>query len=250
MSESEQRFRLDMLMAEAGLARSRSRASDLIRSGSVTVDGEPVTKAGTLVPLDAKIVITDTSAKYVSRGAIKLIAALDNFRFDPRGRIALDIGASTGGFTQVLLERGAEHVTAVDVGHGQMDVPLALDHRVNDLSGFDARDLTFDNVPGPVTAIVADVSFISLTKALPAALALAASGCWLVALIKPQFEVGREAVGKRGVVKDEVARLNAAEAVRSWLGGHTGWQIEGVILSPIRGKNGNYEYLIGASYIL
>ncbi len=239
-----------MLMAEAGLAKSRSRASDLIRSGSVTVDGAPATKAGTLVPLDAKIVITDKSVQYVSRGAVKLLAALDAFRFDPRGRIALDIGASTGGFTQVLLERGAKHVTAVDVGHGQLDVQLALDPRVNDLSGFDARDIRPDIMPGPVMAIVADVSFISLTKALPAALELAASGCWLVALIKPQFEVGREAVGKRGVVRDDVARLNAAETVRSWLGGHTGWQIKGVILSPIRGKNGNYEYLIGASYIL
>lgn len=230
------------------MARTRSHARDLIKRGLVSVAGEVVMRPGVTLQPDATIELADGADTRVSRGAVKLEAALDAFGFDPEGRNALDIGASTGGFTQILLERGAAHVTAVDVGRGQLDWELSRNERVTSLEEFDARDLTPAEVNGPVTAIVADVSFISLTKVLPAALALAANGCWLVALIKPQFEVGREHVGKGGVVRDEVAREGAIANVRSWLEAQPGWRVTEVMQSPIRGNKGNQEFLIGATF--
>jgi 23S rRNA (cytidine1920-2'-O)/16S rRNA (cytidine1409-2'-O)-methyltransferase len=186
------------------------------------------------------------AAAEVSRGAAKLAAALDRFRFPVEGRIALDIGASTGGFTQVLLARGATRVYAVDVGHGQLAPRLASDPRVISLERCDARRLDRALVPEPVGAIVADVSFISLTKALPVPLALAGPGAWLVALIKPQFEAGRAAVGKGGVVRDPAARQQAVQTVRGWVAGQVGWHIADVMPSPIAGGSGNEEFLLGA----
>ncbi len=214
----------------------------------MSVDGDAIVKPGALVSPGARLSVADGAGAHVSRGSVKLAAALDHFGYDPQGLHALDIGASTGGFTQVLLERGAGRVAAVDVGHGQLDTSLARDPRVNVLEGTDARDLTADTPDGPVRAIVADVSFISLAKALPAALALAAPGCWLVALIKPQFEVGPGAIGKGGIVRDEEARDAAVETVKVWLDTQPGWAVEGVIPSPIKGGGGNIEYLLGAKY--
>lgn len=240
--------RLDLLLVTRGLAPTRSRASDLIKRGAVTINGAIAAKPGQLYAQDVALAIAEDAGRYVSRGAFKLIAALDAFGFDGEGRNALDVGASTGGFTQVLLERGASHVTAVDVGQGQMADELRYHARVTVLENMDARDLTFDVIGEPVTAITADVSFISLTKALPAALNVAMSGCWLVALIKPQFEAGREAVGKGGIVRGAADRERAVDSVRDWLEAQSGWRVTGVIESPITGGDGNREYLFGAEF--
>lgn len=201
-----------------------------------------------MVVPDVRLDVAQDASRYVSRGAFKLLAALDEFGFDPQGCNALDIGASTGGFTQVLLERGASHVTAVDVGRNQVAEEISSDARVTVLEATDARKLDRKIVHGDITAIVADVSFISLTKALPRALEIAAPGCWLVALIKPQFEAGREAIGKGGIVRDEVVRQQVVETIKGWLEVQPGWSVVGVIVSPIEGGDGNIETLIGVRY--
>ena len=239
-------LRLDLMLVKRGLARSRAEAQDLIKRGLVTLAGGVVLRAATPVSDDAAIGLAP-SHRYVSRGALKLAAALDHFAFPVAGVIALDVGASTGGFTQVLLERGAARVYAVDVGHGQLHPELAEHPRVVALEGCDARTLDRRAVPDPVGAIVADVSFISLTKALPAALALAQRQAWLVALIKPQFEAGRGAIGKGGIVRDAAQRQRAIELVSDWLSGQTHWRVLDVIPAPIRGGSGNQEFLLGAS---
>jgi 23S rRNA (cytidine1920-2'-O)/16S rRNA (cytidine1409-2'-O)-methyltransferase len=237
--------RLDRLLVETGLAETRSRAADLIRRGCVTVGGRPALKPGALVAPGDEIALSPEASRHVSRGALKLEAALGAFGFDPKGRVALDIGASTGGFTEVLLAGGAAKVYAVDVGSGQLHTRLKADPRVVSLEGTDARGLDRSAVGEEVTAITADVSFISLTLALAAALHLAARGAWLVALVKPQFEAGRGAVGKGGLVRSEAARRKAVENVRGVIEA-AGWEVVGAIDSPIRGGNGNQEYLIGA----
>ena len=226
--------------------RSRARAQDLIRRGLVEISGVVETLPGARVAADAAISLSGTAAAHVSRGASKLIAALDHFHFSVEGIVALDIGASTGGFTEVLLERGAARVYAVDVGHGQLHGRLAADPRVVALENCDARRLDRTLVPVLVGGLVADVSFISLTKALPAPLALTRPGAWLVALIKPQFEAGRAAVGKRGIIRDPAARQRAVALVRDWLAGQPDWRVLGVITSPIAGGSGNEEFLLGA----
>lgn len=241
-------MRLDLLLTERGLAPSRSRARDLIKRGLVRAGGKVVTRPGLELPESAELAVEEEWGGYVSRGALKLVAALDAFGFNPAGRIALDIGASTGGFTQALLLRGAARVYAVDVGHGQLHVAIRDDARVVNLEGVDARSLDSQLVPEPVGAIVADVSFISLTKALPAAFALAAPEAWAVLLVKPQFEAGREAVGKGGIVKDETARLEALAGVERFVSALPGWRVEKTIASPITGQSGNREYLLGAAY--
>jgi 23S rRNA (cytidine1920-2'-O)/16S rRNA (cytidine1409-2'-O)-methyltransferase len=238
--------RLDKAMVERRLVGSRARAQDLIRRGLVRVSGTVASKAGQLVAADSPILVAAEAADHVSRGAVKLASALDHFGLRVEGLVALDIGASTGGFTQVLLARGAARVYAIDVGHGQLHPVLARDERVVSFEGCDARSLDSSMVPEPVGALVADVSFISLTKALPAALALAAPAAWLVALIKPQFEAGREAVGKGGIVRDPAAREQAVASVREWLAAQPGWRVAGVIPSPIAGGSGNIEFLLGA----
>ena len=210
------------------------------------VDGELCTKAGAEVDESEVVTLREAGAPAVSRGGAKLTAALASFEFDPSGLIALDVGASTGGFTEVLLKRGAKKVYAVDVGHGQLHASLRDDPRVVSFEGCDARSLTRTLIPEPVAAIVADVSFISLTKALSPALALAKPGAWLVALIKPQFEVGRGGVGRGGIVRDASARLQAVDTVTAWLSAQRGWRIAGVVPSPIKGGSGNEEYLLGA----
>jgi 23S rRNA (cytidine1920-2'-O)/16S rRNA (cytidine1409-2'-O)-methyltransferase len=235
-----------MVLVERGLAVSRARARDLIRRGLVEVAGAVETKAGAAVAPDAEVRVAAGAGDHVSRGALKLSAALEHFGFSALGVVALDVGASTGGFTQVLLERGATRVYAVDVGHGQLHARLAEDPRVVSLERCDARSLDRTRIPEPVGAIVADVSFISLTKALPAALALAGDPAWLVALIKPQFETGRAAVGRGGIVRDPAARNRAVSLVRDWVAAQPGWQVAGVIPSPIAGGSGNEEFLLGA----
>jgi 23S rRNA (cytidine1920-2'-O)/16S rRNA (cytidine1409-2'-O)-methyltransferase len=240
--------RLDRLLVEAGLASSRAQAADLVRRGCVSVAGKAASKPGALVGADVPLAVSPDAAPYVSRGGLKLETALDAFALDPAGRIALDLGASTGGFTDVLLARGAAEVYAVDVGRGQLHQRLRGDPRVVVLEGTDARRLDASIIDRPVEAIVADVSFISLTLALPAALARAAQDAWLVALIKPQFEAGREAVGKGGVVRKAEDRQKAVARVRQYLEAQAGWTVLGVIPSPILGGSGNEEFLIGARH--
>lgn len=238
--------RLDLALVERGLVATRAKARDLIARGEVSVDGRVVSKAATNVREGQAIAVNAEVAAQVSRGAVKLAAALYHFGLDVSGRTALDVGSSTGGFTQTLLERGAARVYAVDVGKGQLHATLAGDPRVVSLEERDARSLDRALVPEAVGAIVADVSFISLTKALPAALALAATGCWLVALVKPQFEIGREGVGKGGIVRDAVLRERALGDVRDWLAVQQGWTVLGTMPSPIAGGSGNVEFLIAA----
>ena len=241
-----QPLRLDHALVARGLAPTRSQARDLVVRGCVMVDGRIAHKAGAEVSPTTRIEVAAGAQPYVSRSGLKLAAALAAFEVSPAGLVALDIGASTGGFTQVLLEAGAARVYAVDVGTGQLHPTLAADPRITSLEGRDARTLDRAAIPEPVGAIVADVSFISLTLALPAPLALAAPGAWLTALVKPQFEAGRAHVGKGGVVRDEAARTAAVDKVRDWLASQPGWRIIGVIPSPLEGGAGNVEYLIGA----
>jgi 23S rRNA (cytidine1920-2'-O)/16S rRNA (cytidine1409-2'-O)-methyltransferase len=240
-------LRLDQILTARGLAPTRSRARDLILRGLVLVDGAVQTKPGALVT-DRAVLSVSGESDYVSRGTLKLAAALEAFGFDPAGRVALDVGASTGGFTEVLLARGAVKVYAVDVGHGQLHQKLKDDARVISLEGRDARSLAREDIPEPVGAIVADVSFISLEKALPAALALASRGAWLVALVKPQFEAGREAVGKGGIVRDAAVREAQGMRIQAWLDQQPGWHSVGLMPSPIQGGSGNEEYLVGARF--
>jgi 23S rRNA (cytidine1920-2'-O)/16S rRNA (cytidine1409-2'-O)-methyltransferase len=242
----KRRARLDARLVELGLVPSRARAQDLIRRGLVDIAGVVETRPSVGVAADAAIRLSQAAGDYVSRGAVKLIAALEHFRFHVAGVVALDVGASTGGFTQALLARGAARVYAVDVGHGQLHASLASDARVVALEGCDARHLDRMRVSEPVGAIVADVSFISLTKALPVPMTLVGAGAWLVALIKPQFEAGRAAIGKGGIVRNPAARQRAVELVRDWIPAQPGWRVLDVIPSPIAGGSGNEEFLLGA----
>jgi 23S rRNA (cytidine1920-2'-O)/16S rRNA (cytidine1409-2'-O)-methyltransferase len=236
--------RADRFLVDHGYAKSRAEAQGAIRAGQVSVDGVMLRRPSQHLTEGARISYTPVHP-YVSRGALKLIAALDHFGFSPAGRRCLDIGASTGGFTQVLLARGAKAVTAIDVGHGQMDSALAADPRVEVREGVNARQLEAFPIGRP-EAIVVDVSFISLTLALPPALSLAADAAWLVALVKPQFEVGRAHIGRGGLVRDGAEGLAAAERVALFVAQQPRWQIRGLIESPIAGGDGNREYLLGA----
>ncbi len=239
-------LRLDDLLVRRGLFASRSRAADAVRRGSVSVAGRAVTKAGAVVEAVAELIVDDPASGYVSRAALKLAAGLDHFRFDPAGLTCLDIGASTGGFTQVLLERGAARVSCVDVGHGQLHDSLRDDPRVSSLEGLNARELGAVHLGGDLPqAVVSDVSFISLTLALPPALALASPGAFAVLLVKPQFEAGRDAIGKGGILRDPAEGPRTAERLAAWLDHQPGWRSLGWAPSPIRGGDGNSEYLLG-----
>lgn len=239
-------LRLDELLVGRGLFASRSRARDAVARGAVAVDGQLAKKPGQTVAADVVIDVNDPAQAYVSRAALKLIAALDHFGFDPAGSQALDVGASTGGFTQVLLERGATQVVAIDVGHGQMHPMLRGDPRVTCLEGLNARNLTSDDLGGrQPDFLVSDVSFISLRLALPNALDLAATGAKGVFLVKPQFEAGREAIGKGGLLKNTEDGPRMAEELRLWLDAIPGWRALGICASPLEGGDGNREYLLG-----
>lgn len=246
MTKDDAPRRLDLALVERGLAASRAQARDLVKRGAVSVQGIAVTRPAMSVTATDAIIVAEGAGGFVSRGALKLLAALDQFRFDPADCTALDIGASTGGFTQVLLQRGAAHVYAVDVGHAQLSPRISGDPRVTNLEGRDARTLTRAEIPAAIDLIVADVSFISVTKVLPSALALSASGCWLVALVKPQFEAGRDAVGKGGIVRDPADRERSLAIVEAWMHAQPGWRIAGTMPSPIAGGSGNIEFLLGA----
>ena len=236
-------MRLDTALVERGLYATRSRAADAVKRGCVSVDGRPVRKAGQSVEGHARLDVADEAHAYVSRAALKLVAALDASGLDPAGRHCLDVGASTGGFTQVLLERGAAHVTALDVGHGQLARALRDDPRVANVEGLNARDLTADDLPVRPELVVCDVSFISLTLALPPALALAAPGAGAVLLVKPQFEAGPEALRKDGTV-DAATGERIATGLRDWLAAQPGWTATHLLPSPIRGGEGNAEWLL------
>ena len=235
--------RIDFLLVARGVFESRAKAQEAIAAGLVHVAGRLVTKASEKFEPDADIA-AEAPYPWVSRGGVKLAAALAAFGFDPAGRIALDIGASTGGFTHVLLTQGARRVHAIDVGQGQLHPSLRDDPRVASREKQDARLLHVADFAERPTAITCDVSFISLALVLPTVLALAANGAWMVALIKPQFEVGPALVTK-GLVKDASARDKAVQAIKT-LVETAGWRVEGIMPSPIAGGDGNLEFLIGA----
>lgn len=244
-STSSGKLRLDDLLVRRGLFESRSRARDAILRRTVTIDGVIADKPGKAVAEAVAISVDDPAQRYVSRAALKLVHGLDHFGFDPKGRVALDIGSSTGGFTQVLLERDASHVIAIDVGHGQMRPELASDPRVTNIEGLNARELEPEHLSGEKPAVlVCDVSFVSLRLALPPALALAAANAFGVFLVKPQFEAGRENIGKGGIVDKALGERIAVEAA-NWLSNQRGWRALGFTPSPVEGGDGNHEFLLG-----
>lgn len=238
------RKRADVVLVERGLFDSRAKARAAIEAGGVTANGHRVAKPSELIDEDAEFAAT-AAHPYVGRGALKLVHALELWPVLVEGRTVLDVGASTGGFTQACLQHGAARVYAVDVGRGQLHPKLAGDPRVVGLEGVDARSLDPDLIPLAPDLIVTDVSFIGLAKALPAALALAAGGADLIALVKPQFEVGPEHVGKGGLVKDEAQRLRALEEVKAFLAA-ADWLVRASADSPIAGGDGNEEFLLWA----
>ena len=238
------RKRADLLLVDRGLFESRAKARAAIEAGGVSAGGRLVLKASEALDEAAEIVAV-AAHPWVGRGALKLVHALETWPAPVEGRVVLDVGASTGGFTEVCLAKGAARVYAVDVGRGQLHASLADDPRVTNLEATDARDLTPALIPDAPQLIVSDVSFIGLAKALPVALDLAAEGADLIALVKPQFEVGPDRVGRGGLVKDETARGDALAAVRAFLEG-AGWSVQAAMDSPIAGGDGNLEYLLWA----
>lgn len=239
------RHRLDELLVRRGLYHSRSRARDAISRGTVTVDGVVAGKPAQNTSPESRIEILDEARRYVSRSALKLKSGINFFNISVKGLNCLDIGSSTGGFTQVLLEQGAAHVTAIDVGHGQFDASLQRDPRVTSIEGLNARDLTADHLKHKIEFIVCDVSFISLKLALPAALALSQSGARLIALIKPQFEAGRDVVGRGGIVSDPHEHERVCGEIFEFLVAEN-WKVLGITPSSIDGGDGNREFLIAA----
>ena len=240
------KIRVDQLLVERGHAESRTRAQALVLAGTVFSGETKIAKPGQTLPSDAPLEVRGRDHPWVSRGGIKLAHALEAFDLDPSGVTAMDIGSSTGGFTDVLLSHGAEHVFAVDSGTNQLAWKLRQDPRVTVLEQTSARVLTPDLITAPCSWVVCDASFISLAKVLEVPLKLAVPCCQLVALIKPQFEVGRAEVGKGGVVRDSALHQRVCNEVRSWLEG-LGWQVQGIVESPIKGPEGNVEFLISAT---
>ncbi len=239
------RHRLDELLVERGLYSSRSRARDAILRGTVTVNGVVAAKPAQNTSLESRIEILDEARRYVSRSALKLKSGINFFNISIKGLNCLDIGASTGGFTQVLLEQGAAHVTAVDVGHGQFDKSLQSQPNVTSIEGLNSRDLTADHLKHKIDFIVCDVSFISLKIALPAVLALVEAGTRLMALIKPQFEAGREAVGRGGIISDPHEQERVCKEISDFLTAEN-WKVLGITPSSMEGGDGNREFLIVA----
>jgi 23S rRNA (cytidine1920-2'-O)/16S rRNA (cytidine1409-2'-O)-methyltransferase len=238
--------RADVFLVEHGYAKSRAEAQEAIAAGKVFSGGRRVLKPSQRLN-ESSCIKYERAHPFVSRGAMKLAGALNHFKLEPYGLVCLDIGASTGGFTEVLLMRGAARVYAIDVGHGQLDPKIARDPRVISLERLNARDLTTKYIVGQKPqAIVADVSFISLKLALPPALAMADSGAWLIALVKPQFEVGKDNIGKGGIVKDDHVRAQSVVEITLWLSREQGWDVLGHMDSPITGGDGNREFLIAA----
>jgi 23S rRNA (cytidine1920-2'-O)/16S rRNA (cytidine1409-2'-O)-methyltransferase len=237
------RTRLDVLVTERGLTPSRERARAVILAGQVTVDGQVVSKAGAPVSAESRVELIQPDHPYVGRGGLKLAHALDTFAVAVEGREALDIGASTGGFTDVLLRRGAVRVVALDVGHGQLDWGIRNDPRVVVIEGRNARFLSPQDLPGPVDLVVIDVSFISLALILPQVPAALRAGADVIALVKPQFEAGRDEVGRKGVVRDPDVRVRAIERVTAGAAA-VGLARVAMTPSPITGAEGNQEFLL------
>ena len=240
------RKRADQLLVERGLVETRTRAQALILAGLVFSGEVRIDKAGDALADDVPLSLRGQDHPWVSRGGLKLAHALAHFALSPEACVCLDIGASTGGFTDVLLAHGAARVHAVDVGHGQLAWKLRNDPRVVVHEKLNARILTDHEVPEPVEVLVCDASFIGLRTVLPAPLALCAPGAWAVALIKPQFEAGRAAVGAKGVVRDPAVHQQVCDAIAGWWDGLPGWQVLGTEPSPITGPEGNREFLIAA----
>lgn len=236
---------MDQLLVERGLVESRARAQALILAGLVYAGEAKIAKAGQTVPADVALDVRGRDHPWVSRGGIKLAHAIAHFALNPRGVTAMDIGSSTGGFTDVLLQNGADHVFAVDSGTNQLAWKLRQDPRVTVLEQTSARVLTPAHIDRSANWVVCDASFIALRKVLEVPLALAARPTRLVALIKPQFEVGRAEVGKGGVVRDPALHARVCAEVRAWLEGE-GWEVDGIVESPITGPEGNVEFLIAA----
>jgi 23S rRNA (cytidine1920-2'-O)/16S rRNA (cytidine1409-2'-O)-methyltransferase len=239
------KIRIDQLLVERGLAESRTRAQALIMAGHVFAGERKLEKAGQQVPDDTPVQVRGRDHPWVSRGGIKLASAIRHFGLDPTGVTAMDIGSSTGGFTDVLLSQGAAHVFAVDSGTNQLAWKLRQDERVSVLEQTSARILTRDHITAPCSWVVCDASFISLAKVLETPLSLAETPCRLVALIKPQFEVAREEVGKGGVVRDTALHERVCEEARSWAEG-LDFAVQGITQSPITGPQGNVEFLMSA----
>ena len=242
------KIRLDQLLVNRGLVESRAKGQGLIMAGNVYSETRRLDKAGQQVGEDIQIDIKGQDHPWVSRGGLKLARGLEEFGIDPSGLICLDVGASTGGFSDVLLTKGAARVYAVDVGHGQLAWKLRQDDRVVVIERFNARNLTNEQIPDPIGLIVCDASFIGLQTVLPASLTLAAPGAHLIALIKPQFEVGKGRVGKGGVVRDPALHTEVIDKIKTWLDGLPDWRVIGVTESPIKGPEGNIEFLIGAVF--
>ncbi|QWC55961.1 TlyA family rRNA (cytidine-2'-O)-methyltransferase [Erythrobacter sp. 3-20A1M] len=239
------KIRIDQLLVSRGLAESRTRAQALVMAGLVFSNESKLAKPGHQLPEDAPLEVRGRDHPWVSRGGIKLAHAIEHFGLDPAGAVAMDIGSSTGGFTDVLLQQGAAHVFAVDSGTNQLAWKLRQDERVTVLEQTSARILTTEQIDRPCDWVVCDASFIGLAKVLERPLELAAPRCRLVALIKPQFEVGREEVGKGGVVRDPALHARVCAEVCAWLADR-GWTVDGVVESPITGPEGNVEFLVAA----
>jgi len=241
-----QKRRVDQLLVERGLAESRARAQALVMAGLVFAGETKIDKPGHQLPEDAALEVRGRDHPWVSRGGIKLAHAIEHFGLSPEGAVAMDIGSSTGGFTDVLLTGGAAHVFCVDSGTNQLAWKLREDPRVTVLEQLSARLLTPAHIDRPCNWVVCDASFIGLPKVLEVPLQLAAPTCQLVALIKPQFEVGREEVGKGGVVRDPALHARVCDDVRGWIE-ELGWAVQGIATSPITGPQGNVEFLISAT---
>ncbi|NKB44987.1 MAG: TlyA family rRNA (cytidine-2'-O)-methyltransferase [Alphaproteobacteria bacterium] len=241
--------RLDQLLVERGLAESRTRAQALIMAGAVYSQEKRLDKPGHQVAVDITLTVRSKDHPWVSRGGLKLAHGLSHFDLKPSDWIAIDVGASTGGFTDVLLSNGTSKVFAVDVGYGQLDSKLRDDDRVVVLERTNARHLTTENIPESVDLVVCDASFIGLRTVLPAAMALTKPEATLVALIKPQFEVGKDRVGKKGVVRDPDLHVEVCDTISAWLDSQPNWNVLGIVESPITGPEGNKEFLIGARRI-
>ena len=247
MVAAKLKIRLDDLLVERGLAESRSQAKSFILAGNVFSNENRLEKVGKIVDYDVPLVIKGKDHVWVSRGGVKIDYAISYFGFDIGERVCLDLGASTGGFTHVLIERGAKKVYAVDVGYGQLDWKIRNSAEVIVLERTNARFLTSTEIPEPISFLCCDASFISLTKILPNSMGLVDSGGVLLALVKPQFELDRKLVGKNGIIKDSSKHQLVCEKIYDWLDSFPNWSPIGIIESPIKGAKGNTEFFIAAS---
>ncbi|PCI38752.1 MAG: TlyA family rRNA (cytidine-2'-O)-methyltransferase [Rhodospirillaceae bacterium] len=241
---SPAKMRLDQLLVDRGLVETRSRAQAMIMAGNIYSDTKRLDKSGQQVKVDIVLEIKGQDHPWVSRGGLKLEKGLNDFNISVEGKTCIDVGASTGGFTDVLLTNGAKKVYAVDVGQGQLAWKLRGDDRVEVMEKTNARYLTAKDIPDPIDMIVCDASFIGLEIVLPAALDLAVPGAHVIALIKPQFEVGKGRVGKGGVVREPELHKEVCDRIEAWLGAREGWTVKGLTQSPIKGPQGNIEFLI------